>query len=393
MQENIQNKIIHLPWLNIFAAVALAATIAGALFATKTLSSINKNIAEAKENQRPANVKIVKITAPRCSDCFNIDDVVNAFKKQNVSVGEEKALSYDSSEAKSLIQSLGIKKVPTYVVTGEVKKKSLEDFVKSGGEIKNDTFVFTKVPPVFLDVDTGKKVGMVQATILVDYSCSRCPNPKAIVDQLKNLGVKIASQKEISWDSASGQQIINQYKITEVPTFLLSPDADFYDVVKNNWKQIGTVESDKTYVMRNVFPPYRDLQKNQITGLVDVIYLTDSTCKDCYKPEIVHKDILTKGLGVVLRGERTVDINSTEGKNLIAQYKITKVPTVILSPQVDAYTGLKNAWKTVGTVDVNGWYIFREIGQIGANITYKDLTTDQVIRPAQPPPGATGAGQ
>lgn len=276
-------KVIKVPWPKIFLIIALAAAIAGALFSTKTLAVINKNIAAAKEAARPANVKIVKITTPNCQGCFNVDDAVAGFKKLNITVGEEKVLTVDSEEAGALIKQFGIKKVPTYLVTGEVTKKTIENFVKSNGEIKDDTFIFTKVAPVFIDTDN-----------------------------------------------------------------------------------------------------------KQILGLVDLVYLTDSSCGDCYKVQDVQKPILIKGYGASLRSEQTLDASSPEGKRLIAQYNIVKVPTILLSPEADRYSKLKNVWKSVGTVESDGWYVFREIQQLRGAI-YKDLATNQIVGKAAATPTPTPA--
>lgn len=369
------------PWQKLFLFVALSSSILGALFATKTLSSVNKNLAEAKEIARPANIKLTKITIPSCSNCFNLDEAVTTFKKQNVSVGEEKTIIFNSAEGQDLVNKLDVKRLPTYLATGETAKKSLEPFVKNNGLIKDNTFIFTKVTPVFIDSRTQKEVGRVTVTYLTDASCSGCIDPKLTVDGFKTAGVKISEEKSFVWDSPEGQSAIVKYRVTKLPTFLMSSGVDFYDSVKANWSRIGTVESDGTYVARNLVLPYRDLEQGKILGLVGVIYLTDSTCSDCYKPEITQKNILTRGYGVGIRSERTVDINSSEGRGIVSQYKIIKAPTILMSPEVDQYVGIKNVWKSVGTVETNGWYIFREMQQLG-NIVYKDLASNQIIQPA-----------
>ena len=373
--------MIKVPWPKIFLTVALAVTIAGALFSTKTLAVINKNIATAKEVARPANIKIVKITTPNCKDCFNVDDAVAGFRKLNIAVEEEKILTVDSEEADASIKQFGIKKVPTYLVTGEITKNSLENFVKSNGEIKDNTFIFTKLSPVFIDTETGQEMGRVTATLITDSSCSQCVDPKLIVENFRKAGVKVKDLKELAWNSLGGQNIIYQYKITKVPTFIFSPEFDLYDTVKTSWPNFGTIENDKTYIARNLPLPYRDLSKGQIIGLVNLIYLTDSSCTDCYKVQDVQKPILKQGYSVGIRSERTVDVLSREGQGLISKYKITKVPTILLSPEANQYVNLKNVWKNVGTVESDGWYVFTGFNQLG-NVTYKDLTNNQVIRPA-----------
>lgn len=387
-----QSRVVNLPWPKIFLGVTLIATVAGALFATKTLANIDKNIATAKEEARAANIKIIKITIPDCVDCFNLNDAVTMFKKQNIAVGEEKAVLASSSQGQSLIKKFEIKRLPTYIATGEVTKKTIQGFITSNGEVKNNTFIFKKVTPVFIEAVTKKQIGKVVATILTDPTCTQCTDPKLTVEAYKKAGVKITDEKEVLWNSAEGQKIISQYKVTKLPTFLLSSDIDYYEDVKANWARIGTVENDKTYVARNLFLPYRDVDKGQILGLVDLIYLTDSTCNDCYDAQKVQRPILTEAFGLGLSSERTIDVNSAEGQGLVNQYKVTKVPTILLSSDADQYINLKNAWKSVGTVETDGRYVFREMNQIGS-VTYKDLASNQVIRPTQQPASSNQSGQ
>ena len=266
----------------IILVVAVLATVIGALAATKTLVTVNKNIAAAEEEARPANVSVIKIVTPDCQDCFSVDLAVDAFKRQNVKVEEEKTLVFGSPEADASVKQLSIKRIPTYIVSGEVNKSNLEGFVKNNGEITNDTFVFTKVTPVFIDTESKQEIGKVIATILTDPSCTQCVDPKLTLEGFKKSGVKIIDEREVVWNSFDGRKIIDQFKITKLPTFILSPEIDFYDNVKAGWSNIGTIERDKTYVARNLFFPYRDLEENRILGLVALIYLIDSSCGDCY---------------------------------------------------------------------------------------------------------------
>ncbi|MCL5797382.1 MAG: hypothetical protein M1366_01085 [Patescibacteria group bacterium] len=378
----VKTKSLNMPWPKVFLVVAVVSTVIGAVVATKTLAQTDKKIAEAKEMARPANVTLTKIAVENCVDCFNIDDAIATFKKQNISIGEEKTFISTSPEAKSLIAELGIKRLPTYIVKGEIIKPSLEGFVKGNGEVKNDAFIFTGVTPLFIDPVSSKEVGKVSVTYLTDSSCSACINPKLTIDAYKKTGVKVIEEKEVSWSSAEGQRLIGHYKIEKLPTFILSSDVSFYPSIAGSWKNIGTVESDGTYIARQLFLPYRDVAKGQIVGLVDVIYLADSSCTDCYKPQEVHKNILTQGFGVGIRSEQTVDINSSYGKSLVGKYKIIQVPTLLISPEVKEYTGIKQVWPQVGTTESDGWYVFRQVARLGT-VIYKDLASNQVIRPQQ----------
>ncbi len=263
-------KEVNIPWPKIFLGLAVVATVAGALFATKTLSSIEKNIAAAKEAARPANIRLTKITTPNCNNCFNVDSVLATLKKQNVTVGEEKTVAFDSEEAQALVKKLGIKRLPTYIFTGEVNKSNLESFVKINGEVKNNTFIFTKVTPIFIDPETGKKMGLVDITYLTDSTCSDCYDPIKVQKPILTggYGVGISSERTVDINSGAGQSLVNQYKITKIPTILLSSGADQYVNLKNVWKNVGTVESDGFYVFRQMQQlgnvVYKDLASNKV---------------------------------------------------------------------------------------------------------------------------------
>ena len=159
--------------------------------------------------------------------------------------------------------------------------------------------------------------------------------------------------------------------------------------MKNAWIQLGSVAQDGTYIASTISLPYRDLEKGSIQGLVDVIYVIDKACSECYKPETTQRTILTQGYRMGIRSERTVDVSSYEGQNLITRYAITKVPTVLLSPEANEYSALKNVWKNVGTIETDGWYIFRQMNML-AKITYKDLESNSVIRPTPQPTAQQG---
>ena len=66
-----------------------------------------------------------------------------------------------------------------------------------------------------------------------------------------------------------------------------------------------------------------------------------------------------------IRGERTVDVSSAEGRSLMRTYSITAVPTVILSKDAVAYDALMRAWASVGTVEKDGSLVFRDLSVMG----------------------------
>lgn len=256
----------------ILLLLALGTSVAGAVFVTQSVLDIDREIAKAEEAARPAKVSVVKITAPNCADCFNVEAAVEALKSQQALIAEERAVPFDSEEGKRLIADNGITQVPTYIATGEVKSEKIAAFVAENGELRGETFVFTKVQPVFVDALSGEE-----------------------------------------------------------------------------------------------------------RGRAELVYLLDKSCKDCYDTA-AHRQILVSRFGVKLANERTVDVSDPAGRELLQKYAITKAPTIILSPEVGEYTALQAVWNQVGTVEADGWYVFRDLSQMGG--AYRDLVAKTIIRPA-----------
>ena len=249
-----------------FLIIALGAAIIGALLASKTLFGINKKVSDAKEATRPATVVITKITAPNCADCFNVDAAIATLKKQNVLVGEEKTIAFDSEEGQTLIKNLGITRVPTYVFSGEIKKGNLEGFIKENGEVKNNTFVFTKAAPVFIDTATGKVRGRVELVLLTDITCVECYDVTQHEIILKQFGIN-ATAKVADIKSDLGRTLVKAYAIKMVPAFVLSGDVKDYPSLISVWPRVGFVARDGAYVFTKGVPfmgVYKNLETNKI---------------------------------------------------------------------------------------------------------------------------------
>jgi hypothetical protein len=121
----------------------------------------------------------------------------------------------------------------------------------------------------------------------------------------------------------------------------------------------------------------KDTVSNQIRGKVQVTYLTDQSCKECYDVSI-HDKALTN-LGVPINNIKRIDISSDEGKGLVSKYKIKAVPTLLISGEVSEYQSLVSVWKDVGTIASDGTYVFTELSVM--NGVYKDLVKNKIVTP------------
>ena len=335
--------------------------------------TLNSNIEAAREAARPGKIEITLIDDSTCADCSDISEVVQYVKSIKSNVTKEKTLEFSSSEAKELISKYQIRRIPVVLVTGELNKISIEGF-----ETKSNALVFAEAPAPYVDAATGKVRGRVSLTLLKDKSCEKCNDLKLLINQMKFSGIKIAEEKNVTIDSIGGQELAEKYKINFVPTLILSQDAADYPIIQQAWPQIGTKEKDSSYVLRLVYPPYINLTTGDLKGLIDVVYLNDSGCEKCYDVSL-HRQILTspQSFAMTFDTEEIVDISSAKGKELISKYNITKVPTVILSEEANAYPAIQ-AVRQFYSKEKDNSYVFRSLQAVGA---YKDLSTNAVVEP------------
>ncbi len=358
----------------------VAALVVFSIVNISILGSINTEMSDKislrAEESRPANISIIKMYASGCDDCFDIDSTANSLKQYNVKVTDEKIVKSSSTEGRQLIEQYRIGRLPAMIVQGEISKSNVKDMLASG-ELKSGAIVYAAPKPVYLDIASGRIVGRINATLIKDASCGECVNVSSSLRQLKQYGVSVQSEATLDISDAQAKALVEKYKIRTIPAILLSPDITAYSGLGAVLEQTGSFESDGTYVLRTFGPPYKNLSTNEIIGRVAMINLVDATCEKCYNVS-VNKQILQEGYGVYLSNETTYDINSAAGKGLLSKYNITSVPTFLLSPETGSYAGLMQTWNGIGTIEKDGWFVFRYIKAIQTAV-YKDLSTNQTV--------------
>ena len=330
----------------------------------------------AEEAAKPSVISLVAIKDSKCKGCFDISPLVAEIKKGNVEVSEEKDVDASSEEAKELISRYSIAKTPAIIVGGEVSKLSLAGF-----EAKDDALVFNAPNPPFTDVESGEIQGLVTVVQLVDKLCTKCTDFSTVIDGLKNVGVGISESSVIDYKSSQGKMLVEKYNLKVVPTMIMSSGIKFYPEIVQNWNEVGSIEKDGNYIMRNVTPPYINVDTAEVVGMVTVIYLTDSKCATCYDVDR-HKQILEGRYKVYIGEEKTIDIGSKEGAALVEKYKIKGAPTMLLSEEISAYAALAAIWGQVGTVEPDGTYVFRDVSVMGGD--YRNITSGEIVKFEQP---------
>lgn len=220
----------------------------------------------------------------------------------------------------------------------------------------------------------------VTVTEVVDSNCTECFNVSIVTSQLETagdqLGLRVAAKSRVDVNSSAGMALVGRYNITKVPTILLSREAQQTRLMEV-WNQSGTVESDGTLVLREVYPPYIDLTNGSLMGQVKLIFLLAPNCGTCYDP-VIHEAVLTRRYDVVVFNETNLTYASAEGAALVRKYNITAVPTVLISPELSVYPGMEDLWLSgLGSKESDGWYVFRNMSAFGSNTTYFDLAANR----------------
>jgi hypothetical protein len=293
---------------------------------------------------------------------FSIFKKLTRGKSTSNTLSDGEGTSAEQSMQKGLLYGLGGAAIVVIVILGLIFSSSIKELLPSFGKSDSD----------------GARLKLI---VVTKKDCTDCFDTSLFVDTLKQLGdVEIASEKTVYIDDRTGKKLVEQYKIEKVPTVLITGDLDKVNQqyqqlsgdTRELWSFLGEV-IDKTFVWRQVVPPYIEVSTGELKGKVSIIYLSDSSCSQCYEVSL-HGNAL-KNLGVDVNNATTVDVGSDEGKDLIDRYAIELVPTVIIQGEVDQYQSIAQLWTTYGKVTDDGSYIFTKVDEMG---TYRNLTTGEV---------------
>jgi hypothetical protein len=212
--------------------------------------------------------------------------------------------------------------------------------------------------------------------LIIPSNCDECGDLSDYKKMILAQKVEVLEDVIFSADSERGNTLITEYGIERLPALIMTAsqkiDKKNIDTLPQGARAVG----DNALVWEDGYPPYLDVGSSEVQGLVSVIYLTNNSCVECYGVVDVQRPILQR-FGVVFASEQSIDASSREGKSIIDEYGIQSLPTIVLSPEIDRYTALKNVWSQVGTIEEDGSYVFRELGALG--VTYRDLKTGKIV--------------
>ncbi len=369
---------------NLLISGALIALLIIVLFNSLQLTALaslaNEKTAIAKENSRPGKIQLIELIVP-CSDCIGIDSLLVDLKKQNLEVVSEKRLASNLPEAQNLIKEFGLTRLPALIVFGETTKQNqVKSFFEKNGFKLNDlnqaVFETKKVP--YFDLKNNSVRGRVSVVSLTAKDCSNCSSFATLLPLLRNRGIVFDEEKFLEFNSSEGKDFVQKHGLQKVPAIFLSENIQEYPEVFNALiNQLG-FKQGKGYIFREpLSAPFVDALSGETKGLVKAIFLDDSSCNDCYDVNM-HKQIFDR-FKLFLNEEETVEVSSEKGQQLISDYNISRIPTVLLSPEAKEYQELVNVWRAVGTIEENDWFVFREPSALSG--VYIDLNLNLIVNP------------
>lgn len=312
------------------------------------------------------SVEIIEITGD-CNECFEIisltDSLINA--NENLNIKSRIELDYNTEEAKELIDKYKISKVPALII----KSKKLDKIKEIDNKIfliKDNYAVFDKAVP-YIDLSSNQIKGLVNLKE-VHTNCEDCMPLSQIQQQFEKWGVKINNYEVVPDSSEKGQNLIKNNNLTFLPSLLISKNIEEYwwvfEQIKNSF-----IEKQDYYLFKTPLSPYKDITTREIKGLVDITYLKNKSCGDCFNVTDLKDSF--QSLGVFINNEKAIDISSIEGKNLLKKYNITAIPTVILSKEIQDYESVKNILEQAGTFEKDDNFIFRRLDRL--NVEYQEI--------------------
>ena len=196
-------------------------------------------------------LKVILLTTPDCESCFDLGPLRDYLVEGGVEEKDIEEIDHKSLGGKNLLKRHNITQVPTAVVTGDFfDNKYIQELIGTAGEVRDDVFVLTKLQPPFIDLEADKVRGLFEVTYLGDDSCDECYDIGDHKIVLERLALKPTTEKFVDISSEEGQVLTEEYSIFAVPTIVLRGDLGVYERLFEIWKEVGTVEEDGSWVLR-----------------------------------------------------------------------------------------------------------------------------------------------
>lgn len=344
-----------------------------------------QNTTPVEEPGQPySSVSAILLTHGGCPKCNSSHYLLSQLQEfaplYMLNVSSVREVAFDSEEGSRIIEEYGIGAIPTIVLSREASANATfqQIWESSVGTVEGDgSFVFRALYPPYFNTTEGRIHGVVTAFQIDADSCSECMDLTPYLDYMagSSVMVEFGSRTRLNESDPQAQELISRYGITKLPTFIFDSEISVYPLYAEQLSYMLEEQEDGWFVLNKQVPPYVDLSKNRsIEGKVRAVKLVDGNCTGCFDPEYLVSS-LKDSVGIYVSEVAAYDISDPAGSELVTRYNITKVPTILLSPEASAYSGFGEVWASGGdTIESDGWFVFRnhEAGQLA----YRNLSSE-----------------
>ncbi|MFH1785386.1 MAG: hypothetical protein ABH842_03075 [Candidatus Micrarchaeota archaeon] len=342
-------------------------------------TSLPNNTLQLGNDTQKKAVTLTVIESP-CVEC-NYGELaiqqVNIFLSESeyVYLDSVQNLSYTSEDADHFISQYNITELPVIIVSGspEADENLVSIWLQNVGSQESDgTLVSRGIYPPYYDIALGKSFGLVSGIAIHASDCNDCMDASEFMPPLEDIsvGVIFSNKTILDENDSMAQELISKYNITKLPVLLLDEDFFVYPI-SQYFVSLGTFEDDGWFVLRTIKPPFKQLPDNQVRGIVDAIYIGNVSCDACFDPKELGA-YFSQAAGFYLKNETYYESNSTEAATLIKKYNLTKIPSLLLSPEVSIYSNFDVVWQSQNnSIESDGWHILRNYDML--NTTFYEI--------------------
>ena len=191
----------------------------------------------------------------------------------------------------------------------------------------------------------------IEMTMITVPDCPDCTSLDNLAGIVRARKVNITGENRISWMSPAGKEILAQYNLTRAPAIIITGETQSL-FIEPFWRLKDAL------VLTNAPPPYIDVRSGEVKGKVDLIVISQKTCKECFSLDNSVSQIKD---AILVKETITLDADDAAAKTLIEKYAIDKVPSLILSKEAELYPIINRSWKELGTWESDGRLVLRTV--------------------------------
>ncbi len=202
----------------------------------------------------------------------------------------------------------------------------------------------------------------IQLYVVSNSQCSDCASIADVIVGLESL-YNVTKTNEIDFDSAEAKSMVSKYKITKIPSVIIVGELNKTGEIS------GFTDNNGVFVLSEIEAPYTDASSGEIKGRVSMT-LIKAPCKECIN--LTAAAVQMREMASIV-SDVALESSSDEARSLISKYSIKKLPALVMSRDVQAYS-FAELLENVGTYETDGAYVLRNVSP-----PYYDLAQSKII--------------